>query len=153
MRNIFILVMVLFLILPLAGCGKKNPADEAQEAISIEELGDIAMQENATKVNPTVATAEPVKEAVPLTSTTAVNPGITKLEPLPPPGPYRPSIQQIQTALQAAGFYKGAIDGKSGPMTKKAIKDFQAANNLQVDGKVGPKTWAVLANYLKSPQS
>lgn len=152
MKNIFVLIMVLFLVLPLAGCGKKNPADQAQETISIEELGDMAMQENAAKINPAVAAVEPVKEAVPLTSAAAVNPGIAKLEPLPPPGPYRPSIQQIQTALKSAGFYKGAIDGKSGPMTKKAIKDFQAANNLQVDGKVGPKTWAVLANYLNNPQ-
>jgi lysozyme family protein len=56
--------------------------------------------------------------------------------------------KDIQRALQAAGFYNGAIDGKIGPRTKKAILDFQRANGLKVDGKVGPKTMAVLEKYL-----
>jgi len=40
------------------------------------------------------------------------------------------------------------VDGKAGRMTKKAIEEFQRANNLQVDGRIGPKTWGVLAAYL-----
>ncbi|MCM8762981.1 MAG: peptidoglycan-binding protein [Candidatus Omnitrophica bacterium] len=31
------------------------------------------------------------------------------------------------------------------------MEDFQKANNLKVDGKVGPKTWAVLSKYLNPP--
>jgi peptidoglycan hydrolase-like protein with peptidoglycan-binding domain len=54
----------------------------------------------------------------------------------------------IQTALKNAGYYAGKIDGKIGPMSKKAIEDFQKANGLTADGKVGPKTWAVLGKYL-----
>lgn len=56
--------------------------------------------------------------------------------------------RQIQTALKNAGFDPGPVDGKIGPKTKKAIKDFQAANGLTSDGKVGPKTWAKLSKYL-----
>ena len=56
--------------------------------------------------------------------------------------------KDIQTALKAAGFYTGAIDGKIGPRTKKAVLDFQRANGLKVDGKVGPKTMAALDKYL-----
>jgi len=56
--------------------------------------------------------------------------------------------RQIQTALKNAGYDPGTIDGKLGPKTKKAIKDFQAANGLKADGKVGPKTWAKLSTYL-----
>ena len=56
--------------------------------------------------------------------------------------------KDIQTALKAAGFYTGAIDGKIGPMTKKAIEAFQKAKGLTADGKVGPKTWAELEKYL-----
>ncbi len=56
--------------------------------------------------------------------------------------------KDIQTALKAAGFYTGTIDGKIGARTKKAILDFQKANGLKVDGKVGPKTMAALDKYL-----
>ncbi|MDI6758389.1 MAG: peptidoglycan-binding protein [Candidatus Omnitrophota bacterium] len=57
--------------------------------------------------------------------------------------------KQIQIALQKAGFYKGKIDGKIGPQTKEAIKAFQKAKGLKVDGTVGTKTWAELNKYLK----
>ena len=62
--------------------------------------------------------------------------------------------QKIQTALKNAGLYQGAIDGKIGPGSKRAIQAFQSANNLKADGKVGPKTWAALEQYLLGvPQS
>ncbi|MDD4980481.1 MAG: peptidoglycan-binding protein [Candidatus Omnitrophica bacterium] len=56
---------------------------------------------------------------------------------------------QIQMALQKANFYKGKIDGKIGPQTKKAIKAFQKAKGLRADGAVGAQTWAELNKYLK----
>ena len=62
----------------------------------------------------------------------------------------RPSNEEIQAALKNAGFYTGAIDGKIGPMSQKAIEDFQQQNGLEVDGKVGRKTWSVLKSYLSS---
>lgn len=57
--------------------------------------------------------------------------------------------REIQTALKNAGFYAGAIDGKIGKMTKKGIKEFQAANGLAADGVVGKKTSAALRQHLK----
>lgn len=57
--------------------------------------------------------------------------------------------KQIQIALQKAGFYKGKIDGKIGPQTKEAIKVFQKAKGLKVDGGVGAQVWAELNKYLK----
>ncbi len=56
--------------------------------------------------------------------------------------------KKIQEALKIAGYYQGEIDGKVGPQTKKAIRDFQSAKGLVVDGKVGPKTWAELERIL-----
>jgi len=60
----------------------------------------------------------------------------------------RLSLRQIQTALKSAGFYKGPIDGKTGPQTKEAIKAFQKANNLKPDGIVGKRTAEKLSRYL-----
>jgi len=60
----------------------------------------------------------------------------------------RPKAKQIQLALKNAGYYSGAIDGKIGKVTKDAIKAFQRANNLIVDGKMGKKTWELLRKYL-----
>lgn len=53
----------------------------------------------------------------------------------------KPTVEEIQQALKNLGLYTGNIDGDLGPKTQKAIEDFQAQNNLKVDGKVGPKTW------------
>jgi peptidoglycan hydrolase-like protein with peptidoglycan-binding domain len=57
--------------------------------------------------------------------------------------------KQIQTALKNAGYYDGLIDGKMGKKTRRAIRGFQKANNLNADGKVGKQTWAVLSGYLE----
>ncbi|MFA5361983.1 MAG: peptidoglycan-binding domain-containing protein [Candidatus Omnitrophota bacterium] len=59
-----------------------------------------------------------------------------------------PSVPQIQTALKNSGYDPGAIDGKLGKKTREAVKAFQAANNLKVDGKVGSQTWGVLKDHL-----
>lgn len=45
-------------------------------------------------------------------------------------------IAQIQEYLMLTGAYAGPADGISGPQTEKAIKDYQAANNLPVNGQV-----------------
>jgi murein L,D-transpeptidase YcbB/YkuD len=52
--------------------------------------------------------------------------------------------EKLQQALKAAGFYKGAVDGKLGNGTKAAIVKFQRANGLKADGIVGEKTWSEL---------
>jgi len=55
---------------------------------------------------------------------------------------------QIQTALKNAGLYFGEIDGKAGPLTRKAIEEFQKSKGFKADGKVGPITWGELYKYL-----
>ena len=55
--------------------------------------------------------------------------------------------KEIQAALKNAGFDPGAVDGKMGPRTQQAVKEFQRAKGLKVDGKVGPKTWSELKKY------
>lgn len=58
-------------------------------------------------------------------------------------------IRRAQIALQKAGFYKGEIDGKLGPQTKRAIKAFQKSKGLNPDGVIGLNTWKELSKLLK----
>jgi hypothetical protein len=54
------------------------------------------------------------------------------------------TLKDIQTAVKAAGFDPGPLDGIPGPKTTKGVKAFQKAKGLVVDGIVGPKTLAAL---------
>ena len=53
----------------------------------------------------------------------------------------------VQTALKNARYYDGAIDGKMGRATERAIIDFQKDHYLIVDGVVGVRTWEKLKKY------
>jgi cell division protein FtsL len=59
------------------------------------------------------------------------------------------SVEDVQTALKNAGFYKGTVDGKIGQQTKKAIENFQRKHNLTADGVIGRRTWEELKVYLQ----
>jgi hypothetical protein len=52
--------------------------------------------------------------------------------------------REVQAELIAVGCYKGAEDGIIGPETDAAIKEFQSAEGLEVDGEVGTETSAAL---------
>lgn len=60
----------------------------------------------------------------------------------------KPSTREIQQALKNAGFYPGEIDGKMGPLTREAIREFQRVHGLTEDGVVGKQTWAKLHAYV-----
>jgi peptidoglycan hydrolase-like protein with peptidoglycan-binding domain len=55
-----------------------------------------------------------------------------------------PEVEHLQRQLHAAGFYEGKLDGVFGVKTKAAVMAFQRARGLEVDGIVGPRTWAAL---------
>jgi len=134
MKKYLVIIAVMSFGFYMFGCGKKEMAmEESQEPMSMEAMSIVGGNVQ-TAPEPKVETAQPVSQA--------------KLEPLPPAGPYKPTASEIQTALKNANFYNGPIDGKIGPLTRKAIEEFQNANGLQVDGKVGTKTWAVLSKHL-----
>ena len=59
------------------------------------------------------------------------------------PGSTGPEVEQVQIALVALG-YPIAVDGTYGPRTEAAVRDFQAANDLEVDGIAGPDTQTAL---------
>jgi len=53
-------------------------------------------------------------------------------------------VKRIQRQLQELDYYHGAIDGIYGGGTESAVKAFQRAKELTVDGVVGPNTWKEL---------
>lgn len=53
-------------------------------------------------------------------------------------------VRQIQTRLKSWGYYNGAVDGVYGSKTQAAVRAFQKANGLTVDGVAGPKTLAAI---------
>jgi putative chitinase len=53
-------------------------------------------------------------------------------------------VQTLQQRLSDLGFDPNGIDGHFGPGTEAAIRAFQQAKGLQVDGKAGPDTLTAL---------
>jgi hypothetical protein len=60
-------------------------------------------------------------------------------------GTQGPAVVTLQKALNDAGSHLD-MDGKFGPKTEQAVRDFQKQHGLDSDGIVGPKTLRVLAS-------
>lgn len=45
-------------------------------------------------------------------------------------------VAQVQQELARAGYYRGAIDGVIGPRTRGAIRAYERANGIPVDGRI-----------------
>ncbi len=54
------------------------------------------------------------------------------------------AVKSLQVALLAVGCYHGSVDGVSGPATTSAVRLFQSADGLSVDGVYGAATRAKL---------
>lgn len=131
MRLVLVVILVIGVVY-LSGCGKKQETlSDSQVPLSV----DMMTTGNVSEIT------EPVLNL-------SANTAVVSEVPLPPQAPYKPTTQEIQTALKNAGFYTVEVDGKFGPKTKKAIEEFQKVNGLKADGKVGPKTWEVLSKSL-----
>ncbi|WP_067936413.1 GH25 family lysozyme [Alicyclobacillus kakegawensis] len=64
--------------------------------------------------------------------------------PLTTSGDKGQQVTDLQYLLAYYGHSPGNVDGVFGPKTEAAVKDFQRAKKLTVDGKVGPQTWGAL---------
>lgn len=140
MKKFAVIILALGVSFYFLGCAKKEqPLEEMQAPMSMESLSNINTATPEGKVPPMPPAS--VQQAPVMPAQTL------KTEVMPQP-PYKPTNEEVQAALKNAGFYTGVVDGKIGPMSKKAIEEFQKVNNLQVDGKVGQKTWMALIKYL-----
>jgi peptidoglycan hydrolase-like protein with peptidoglycan-binding domain len=53
-------------------------------------------------------------------------------------------VRRLQSRMSAVGFDTGGVDGRFSPKTEQAVKQLQQQSSLDVDGVVGPKTWAIV---------
>lgn len=60
------------------------------------------------------------------------------------PGSRGSGVVQLQNRLKSLGYFSGGSTGYYGSVTTAAVKKFQAANGLRVDGVAGPATKGVL---------
>ncbi len=148
-----IIVVLALLSVGIVGCGKGHVAKQvAKQAPSVNaetftlNEADTMLAQPSDAANQQVASASNIvvnNEAGPLAET------VPAAAQAPEASSQTPDGKLIQQALKNLGLYSGTIDGRIGHKTKEAIKDFQRKNNLSADGKVGPKTWAILKKALE----
>ncbi|PSP15663.1 MAG: hypothetical protein BRC58_11520 [Cyanobacteria bacterium QS_8_64_29] len=54
------------------------------------------------------------------------------------------AVKNVQAFLKSNGYLDGSVDGQYGDQTASAVREFQKARDLQVDGIVGPETWGAI---------
>ena len=140
MKKVFWTILAAALvILPLAVIGCKSKVENVTEAPIAETPEALSTAEVAPEPAETVASETIPPTAAPEIAKTAAGLAAPAKEG---------RDKEIQIALKNAGFYAGPIDGKIGPKTKEAIREFQKARGLKADGKIGTKTWAELQKHL-----
>lgn len=59
-------------------------------------------------------------------------------------GVKHPAVRVLQAFLNVSGYPCGDVDGDFGSKTDAALRAFQNATGLSIDGSCGPKTWEAI---------
>jgi peptidoglycan hydrolase-like protein with peptidoglycan-binding domain len=113
-----------------AAVAADDPADTTATAVDPAVDVDAAVPVDPATGAATATTAEPSVELDGCTMQ------VTKVKV----GDTGASVECVQKALTAAGFYAGAISGTFDDVTDTAARSFQSTNDLEVDGIVGGRT-------------
>ena len=136
-------VLIGMAVVCLSGCAAGRTSQEVKRLQSQVGLLDQRVSQ-LERASGTWQASEMLPEPVP-TVTTPVKPAAEAFKTGAATG--KPSTREIQQALKNSGFYQGSIDGKMGPITREAVKEFQRVHGLKDDGVVGKQTWAQLSTY------
>lgn len=136
----------IFGIVLISGCAGQRTAQTINRLqASVDLLDQRVTQLERTSLSPSASTT--ANETVTLEPVT-VSPEVVSVKPSKASAASpKPTTKEIQQALRNAGFYQGAMDGRMGPMTREAVRQFQSVHGLKADGVVGKQTWQTLAPY------
>ena len=129
-----------------------KPAATATAKATVKPMPTAATPEPAASATATAkATVEPTPTAVPSASATAspaptvpVDPNEGKVRTLFK-NRYGSDVEALQDALTELGFFTSRVDGQFGVRTERALKKYQKARGLEVDGVLGAETRRALA--------
>ncbi|HEU4324626.1 MAG TPA: peptidoglycan-binding domain-containing protein [Roseiflexaceae bacterium] len=146
--------LVLGLALVCAGCGTQasvppqttQPTDSAAAPTAAAAPTTVAPTAAAPAAAPTTSATAP---AAPTTTPAASSPQpggvLTRTLTLQDPPLNGEDVRSVQQRLLDLGYgLVGDTDGLYGPQTEAAVRVFQLLNGLEVDGVLGPETWARL---------
>jgi len=140
-------VVIFLAALTVVGCSKKESAESTDMTMPM----SVSVESTSPSTNIITKAGAPVETSAPAQQPTVSQP-MSEAIPVATSTYTPPSAQDIQQALKNAGLYKGSVDGKIGPGTKRAITEFQQQNGLTADGKVGKKTWEKRKEHLNQTQ-
>ncbi|MBM7095623.1 peptidoglycan-binding protein [Bacillus sp. H-16] len=63
------------------------------------------------------------------------------------------AVSELQEKLKTHGFYNSGVTGTYGTITRQAVRDFQQAAGIGVDGIAGPQTFRALENWTGQSQN
>ena len=102
--------------------------------------------------SPTTSPAPPTHPATTAaTTTTRAAANVPAPTATSAPGDQGTQVKELQRALASLGHSPGKLDGIYGPLTTAAVKDFQAAAKVTVDGIAGPVTLGAIGRALNNP--
>ena len=144
MKNLVLVLVVVFALTSFIGCNKKKK-EEAADLNGVATENVVSVTDNSVQnADTTNSVPVVVENASAAASTEVAEPAMASASV----DVSKSTPKGIQQALKNAGLYDGKVDGNIGPKTKKAIEAFQSQNGLKADGKVGRKTWKALSAYL-----
>jgi peptidoglycan hydrolase-like protein with peptidoglycan-binding domain len=98
-----------------------------------------------TSTQAALTSASATPSPLPTTTTPEVDDGILER------GEQGEEVTELQIQLRDLRYYTGPIDGDYGSLTEDAVRRFQEAQGLAVDGIAGPTTRSAIANPATRP--
>ncbi len=144
MRNLTFVIVFVGLTLSFTGCVKRTNETSVLKAQVAELDAALRMQQEQNQA----LQAQLQSSGGTATATRTAQVPYTGSLYRTPSGFEIPGVD-IQNALKNAGYYTGPVDGKIGPGSREAIRNFQRDNGMTADGVCGRQTWNKLKTYLK----